>query len=88
MKEMNRKHINTTIIQCHTLTNDSEEKSKDAINEQLEARLDSEPWHEIKPVTGDLNTRLGNDNTSYEKAKGIDRCDTRSTNKKNWRRAA
>ena len=47
--------INTTIINCYTLTNDSEEKSKDTYYDQLQAELKSTPpHHEIIIVTSDL----------------------------------
>jgi len=44
---MKGKHINITIIQCYAPTNDSEEESKDAFYDQLEAELESTPRHEM-----------------------------------------
>ena len=53
---MKGKHINTTIIQCYALTNDSEKQSKDAFYEQLQAELESVPRHEMKIVMGECES--------------------------------
>ena len=45
---MKGKHINITIIQCYAPTNNSEEESKDAFCDQLQAKLESTLHHEIR----------------------------------------
>ena len=68
------KHIDTIIIQGYVSTNDSEEESKDAFYDQLQAELESTPRHEMKIVMGDLNAKLGIDNTNHDRAMGKDGC--------------
>ena len=87
---MKGKHINTTIIQWYAPTNDSEGENKGAFCEQLQAKLNSIPGHEIKIVVGDFNPKAGNDNTSYKKAMGKEGCGSMNNkgkcmNKKSWK---
>ena len=51
---MEGKHIDITLIHCYALTNDSEQESKDAFYDQLQAELESTPHHEMEIVIGDL----------------------------------
>ena len=44
---MKGKHINITIIQSYAPTNDSEEESKDALYDQLQAELER-AYHAIR----------------------------------------
>ncbi|XP_012939302.1 uncharacterized protein LOC106012092 [Aplysia californica] len=59
------RHTNTSIIQCYPLTNDSEDESKDYFYEQLERELTGIPRHDLIVVMGDLNAKVGEDNTNY-----------------------
>ena len=71
---MTGKNINIITIQCYPPTNESKEGSKDAFYDQLQAELESTPRHEMKIVMGDLNAKLGIDNTNHDRAMGKDGC--------------
>ena len=77
---MKGKHINNTINQCYALTNDSEEESKDAFYDQLQADLDSIPHHEMKIVMGDLNAKAESDNTNHHRAMEKEGCGSMNNN--------
>ena len=48
--------------------------------EQLRAELENTPRHEMKIVMGDLNAKVGNDNTNYERAMGSEGCGNMNDN--------
>ena len=79
---MKGKHINITIIQCYAPTNDSEEERKDTFYDQLHAELQSTPCHETKIVMGDLNAKVGSDNTNHHRGMGKEGCGSINNNGK------
>lgn len=79
---MRGKHINTTIIQCYTPTSDSDEETKGAFYEQLQSELEQTPWDDLKILIGELNAKVGNDNTNYGWAMKSEGCRTINDNRK------
>ena len=66
--------VNLTIIQCYSPTNDSDDEVKDLFYEQLEAEIKSTPRHDLMIIMGDLNAKVGNDNSNYLRAMGTHGC--------------
>ena len=62
------------------LCNDSEEESKDAFYDQLQAELERTPCHEMKIVMGDLNAKVGSNNKSHDRAMGKEGCGSMNNN--------
>ena len=77
---LKEKHTNITIIQCYALTNNSEEESNDLFFNQLQAELESTPCHEMKIVLGNLNVKVGSDNTNHDRAMGKEGCGSMNNN--------
>ena len=61
---------NITIVQTYAPTNTSPESSKDNFYEQLSASLDKIKRGDILILMGDLNAKIGSDNTNRERTMG------------------
>ena len=66
----NSKFAKLTIIACYAPTKEAEEEEKDKFYEQLEEEIRTTPRHDALIVIGDLNARVGEDNTGKERAMG------------------
>ncbi|XP_078685571.1 uncharacterized protein LOC144918578 [Branchiostoma floridae x Branchiostoma belcheri] len=65
-----KSNINLHVIQCYAPTNDAEEEKKDAFYQQLQAVLDRRRNKDITILMGDLNAKIGSDNTGHEEVMG------------------
>ena len=66
----NSKFAKLTIISCYAPTEEAEEEEKDEFYKQLEGEIRTTPRLDILMVIGDLNARVGEDNTGRERATG------------------
>jgi len=60
------KHCKLTVTQCYAPTNTADEADKLNFNEQLQSEVAVTPKHDVLMVVGDLNAKVGSDNTGRE----------------------
>lgn len=64
------KRVNLNIIQCYAPTNDSDDEINSAFYERLQSIIDRNSARDVNILMGDLNAKVGNDNTGYEEIMG------------------
>ena len=74
------RHNNLSILQCYAPTNDHEEEDKDLFYEQLQAKLNEIPRHDVITLMGDLNAKVGDDNNGAERTMGKFGCGSINNN--------
>ena len=60
------KYSKLTVIQCYSPTNTADEADKHNSYEQLQSEVAKTPKHDVLMVIGDLNAKVGSDNTGRE----------------------
>ena len=60
------KYSKLSIIQCYAPTNDAEEEEKENVYKELQAITSTTPRHDILITMGDINAKVGADNTGRE----------------------
>ena len=66
----NQRRINMNLIQCYAPTNDSEDHTKEEFYSRLQSIIQGFPRRDITLLIGDLNAKVGEDNTGYEEIMG------------------
>ena len=69
---VNSKFAKLTVIACYAPTEDAEEEIKDEFYDQLEEEIWTTPRHDVLMVVGDLNARVGEENTGRERVMGTE----------------
>ena len=64
------KQNNLTLIQCYTPTNDSEDDLKDNFYLRLQAEIEQVPMQDLIIIMGDLNVKVGADNSARHRVIG------------------
>ncbi|WP_353806118.1 endonuclease/exonuclease/phosphatase family protein, partial [Acinetobacter baumannii] len=68
----NSKGRKVTVIQCYAPTNDSSEVVKNAFYDRLQSVLTELPRRDIKILMGDMNAKIGKNNTGKDSVMGRD----------------
>ena len=69
-----------SIIQCYAPTNPADREVKEEFYEQIQSVLERTPNRDIPIVLGDVNTKVGNDNSTREIIVGKAGLDTMNKN--------
>ncbi len=77
---LNSKFCKLTILQCYAPTKEAEEEVKEDWYEQLQMAVSKVPQHDVLLLTGDMNAKVGNDNSNNERAMGRYGCGERNNN--------
>ena len=80
---LREKQVNIALFQWYAPTNDAQDEVKDSFYEQLQHEVDSTPDHDIKIIIGDMNAKVGADNTLFWQSNGKHECGTMNENGEN-----
>lgn len=76
----NSKHCKLTILQCYAPTNEADDEEKDSWYEELQTAVSKVPQHDMLLIMGDINAKVGANNTNYERAMGKHGCGVMNDN--------
>ena len=76
----NSRYIKLTILLCYAPIEDAEKWDKEAFYNKLQEAIQRVPTHDMLLVMGDLNARVGNDNTGRESNMGTHGCGIMNNN--------
>ena len=74
--------ITMNIIQCYAPTNDYNKDVKDQFYDRLQSIVEKYPTKDSNILIGNLNARVGKDNTEYENVMG--RCALTGRKERKW----
>ena len=77
---VNFKHCKLTIILCYAPTNESDKEDKEDWYEQLQQAVAKVPQHDLLPIIGDTNAKVGSGNSNCERAMGKHGCGVMNDN--------
>ena len=76
----NSRYCKLTLVLCYAPTNDADEELKDDWYEQLQRAVSQVPKHDLLMIIGDLNAKVGSQNTNWERSMGKHGCGTMNDN--------
>ena len=68
--QFNSKYAKLSIIVAYAPTEEVEEEVKDRFYNSLQKAMDDIPKHDVLLLAGDMNARVGADNTNHERVRG------------------
>jgi len=76
----NSKYTELTIVACYAPTEQADDEEKDIFYDQLQKLIQEVPAHDMLIVIGDMNARVGNNNTGRERYIGPHGCGSINNN--------